>query len=153
MLCLRSLTVLSWLTNRFRVTPETLADFFGLPVFGQEAFACEARVWQAAIYYRFVHRRVGDSWWLAEVETWTRAYLPLARPGNLPKLKGALSHYQELLAAAGMLSLPMGYGRVNARIQADLTTLREPPDREETLRLARYRRTLFREDAAVYEAT
>jgi len=139
-----------WLTNRFRITPETLADFFGLPVFGQDAFACEARAWQAAIYYRFVHQRVGDSWWLAEVETWARAHLPVARPVNPRKLKGALSHYQELLAAAGMLSLPMGYGRVNARIQADLTTLREMPDREETLRLARYRRTLTREDQATY---
>ena len=139
-----------WLTNRFRVTPETLVEFFGLPVFGQEMFACEARVWQAAIYYRFVHGRVGDAWWLAEVETWARAYLPLNRPISLPKLKSALSHYQELLGAAGMLSLPMGYGRVNARIQADLTTLPALPDREETLRLARYRRTLARENQTTY---
>jgi hypothetical protein len=139
-----------WLTQRFRVTPETLAPFFGLPLFGQEVFACEPRVWQAAIYYRFVHRRVGDRWWLAEIETWARAYLPLMHPTNLRKLHGALAGYQEALAAAGLLSLPMGYGRVNARVLADLTTLPAPPDRAETLRLARYRRTLLRENQAAY---
>ncbi len=139
-----------WLTQRYRVTPETLPAFFGLPVAGQEAFACEARTWQAAIYYRFLHRRVGDNWWLAEVETWARAYLPLARPTNLRKLHGALAEYQEALAAAGFLSLPMGYGRVNARILADLSTLPAPPDPAETLRLARYRRTLLRENRAAH---
>src|SRR5581483_991927 len=107
-----------WLALRFRATPETLPAFFGLTVAGQEALACEARAWQAALYYRFVHRRVGDGWWLAEVETWTRAYLPLARPTSLAKLRRALAEYQEILAAAGFLSLPMGYGRVNARIHA-----------------------------------
>jgi hypothetical protein len=139
-----------WLALRFRATPETLSAFFGLTVVGQEAFACEARAWQAALYYRFVHRRVGDGWWLMEAETWARAYLPLARPTNLAKLRRALAEYQEILAAAGFLSLPMGYGRVNARILADLTTLAAPPDAEETLRLARYRRTLVRENCAAY---
>ncbi|HZP83003.1 MAG TPA: competence protein CoiA family protein [Chthonomonadaceae bacterium] len=139
-----------WLALRFRATPETLPAFFGLTVAGQEALACEARAWQAALYYRFVHRRVGDGWWLAEVETWTRAYLPLARPTNLAKLRRALAEYQEILAAAGFLSLPMGYGRVNARVLADLTTLSTPPDAAETLRLARYRRTLVRETSAAY---
>ena len=141
-----------WLAQRFRVSDETLAPFFGLPVFGQDAFACQARLWQAAIYYRFVHRRVGDSWWLAEIETWTRAYLPLARPTNLRQLRGALAEFQEILAAAGFLSLPMGYGRVNARITADLTTLHQPPDAQEILRLARYRRTLAREARSDYLA-
>lgn len=139
-----------WLAQRFRVTPETLAPFFGLPVFGQEMFTCHPRAWQAAVYYRFVHRRVGDNWWLAEVETWARAYLPLARPVNLRRLWGALAEYQEILAAAGFLSLPMGYGRVNARITADLTTLPQAPDMAEALRLARYRRTLVREARADY---
>ncbi|HZT41272.1 MAG TPA: competence protein CoiA family protein [Chthonomonadaceae bacterium] len=139
-----------WLVQRFRVSEETLTPFFGLPVFGQEAFACQPRLWQAAIYYRFVHRRVGDSWWLAEIETWTRTYLPLARPTNLRQLRGALAEFQEILAAAGFLSLPMGYGRVNARITADLTTLPQPPDVQEVLRLARYRRTLAREARSDY---
>jgi hypothetical protein len=136
-----------WLAQRFRVTPATLPAFFGMPIAGQEAFRCAPRVWQAALYYRFVHRRVGDGWWLAEVETWARAYLPMARPVPLHRLRGVLAEYQEMLAAAGFLSLPMGYGRVHARILADLTTLERPPDVEETLRLARYRRTLIREDA------
>ena len=133
-----------WLAVRFRVTPETLPAFFGLPVPHPETFSCEMRVWQAAIYYRFVHRRVGDGWWLTEVETWAQAYLPLARPVHLRRLHGALAEYQEMLAAAGFLSLPMGYGRVHARILADLTTLSNTPDRDEVLRLARYRRTLLR---------
>ncbi len=93
---------------------------------------------------------MGDGWWLAEVETWARAYLPLARPVRLPRLRAALAEYQEILAAAGFLSLPMGYGRVSARILADLTTLNSPPDVEATLRLARYRRTLARENSALY---
>ncbi len=134
-----------WLAIRHRVTPDTLTPFFGLDIAGSEAFACEARVWQAAIYYRFVHLRVGDGWWLGEVETWTRAYLPLARPVRLPLLHKALGTYQDALAAAGFLSLPRGYRRVNARITADLLTLPAPPDAAETLRLARYRRTLLRE--------
>lgn len=139
-----------WLTVRFHVTPETLPSFFGLTLPGAEAFACTAQAWQAALYYRFVHRRVGDGWWLNEVEAWARAYLPVARPVNPSRLRRALSEYQEILAAAGFLSLPMGYGRVNARILNDLTTLPAPPDPDETLRLARYRRTLVREDQTVY---
>ncbi len=139
-----------WMTQRFRVTPETLPEFFGLTVNGAEAISCDPAVWQAAIYYRFVHRRIGDGWWLGEVETWTRAYLPLVKPLRLPRLRTALANFQEALAAAGMLSLPMGYGRSNARILADMTTLPAPPDRAEVLRLVRYRRTLVRENAAAY---
>ena len=142
----------AWLAQRHQVTKQTLAPFFSLPIAKQECFACAMEAWQAAIYYRFVHRRVGDAWWLAEVERWARSYLPLVRPVNLKNLQSVLADYQEVLAAAGMLSLPMGYGRVHARVLADLTTLPAPPDPEETLRLARYRRTLSREAKAEYQA-
>jgi len=134
-----------WLAVRHRVTPDTLSPFFGLEIAGTEAFGCEARVWQAAVYYRFVHLRVGDGWWLGEVETWARAYLPITHPVRLPLLQKALGAYQDALAAAGFLSLPRGYQRGNARITADLMTLPAPPDAAETLRLMRYRRTLLRE--------
>lgn len=139
-----------WLKQRFRVTPETLPDFFGLPVAQEATFACESRTWQAAVYYRFAHTRVGDAWWLEEVETWARAYLPLTQPVRLRRLRAALETYQNLLAAAGILSLPRGYGRSSARVLADLTTLSTPPDAEEVLRLAQYRRTLLRENRAAY---
>ena len=139
-----------WLGQRFQVTPETLPEFFGLTLTGTEAFSCRSAAWQAAIYYRFVHQRIGDGWWLGEIETWARGYLPLARPIRVSRLKAALADYQEALAAAGMLSLPMGYGRSNARVLADLTTLPTPPNRAEVLRLVRYRRTLARENAASY---
>ena len=139
-----------WLGQRFQVTPETLPEFFGLTLTGEEAFSCRSAAWQAAIYYRFLHQRIGDRWWLGEIETWARGYLPLARPIRVSRLKAALADYQEALAAAGMLSLPMGYGRTNARVTADLTTLLTPPDRAEVLRLVRYRRTLARENAAGY---
>ncbi len=141
-----------WLAQRHRVTPDTLDSFFGLPIKNADVFACENRAWQAALYYRFIHRRVGDRWWLGEVETWTRAYLPLTFPVHLKRLQYALAEYQELLAAGGMLSLPRGYNRVNAIVTADLTTLPEPPDPQEVLRLARYRRTLAREATADYAA-
>ena len=95
---------------------------------------------------------MGDRWWLGEVETWTRAYLPLTFPVHLKRLQYALAEYQELLAAGGLLSLPRGYNRVNAIVTADLTTLPEPPDPQEVLRLARYRRTLAREATADYAA-
>jgi hypothetical protein len=139
-----------WLGQQHQIAPETLPEFFGLPLPGDEAFSCRSAVWQAAIYYRFVHRRIGDRWWLGEIETWARGYLPLVQPVRLSRLRAALSNYQEALAAAGMLSLPMGYGRANARVTADLTTLSSPPDRAEILRLVRYRRTLARENAAAY---
>ncbi len=141
-----------WLAQRHRVTPQTLPGFFGLPVRQSEAFACEPRAWQAAVYYRFIHGRVGDRWWLAEVETWTRAYLPLAHPVRLKQLQAALAEYQEILAAAGLLSLPRGYNRVHATVTDDLTTLSAPPDPDEVQRLARYRRTLSREARADYQA-
>jgi hypothetical protein len=139
-----------WLAQRHRVTPATLAPFFGLALPGAEAFACTSQAWQAAIYYRFIHCRVGDHWWQPQVETWACAYLPIARPVSMSALKTAITSYQEALGAAGMLSLPVGYGRMNARITDDLTTLRQPPDPAETLRLVRYRRTLTREAPAEY---
>ena len=139
-----------WLGQRYQVTPETLPEFFGLSLPGDAAFSCRSAAWQAAVYYRFVHQRIGDGWWLGEVETWARGYLPLALPLRPARLRAALSDYQEALAAAGMLSLPMGYGRSNARVTADLTTLPTPPDCAEVLRLVRYRRTLAREHAAGY---
>jgi hypothetical protein len=141
----------NWLIQRHRVTPETLPGFFGLYLSHTLAFACEARAWQAALYYRFIHGRVGDRWWLGEVETWARAYLPLNRPVHLPRLRAALAEYQEVLAAAGFLSLPRGYNRVHATVTDDLTTLATPPDPQEVLRLARYRRTLDREARADYK--
>ena len=141
-----------WLAQKHRITPANLDGFFGLPVKQEGVFACENRAWQAAIYYRFIHRRVEDRWWLTEVETWTRAYLPLTFPVHLKRLQSALAEYQDLLAAAGFLSLPRGYNRVNATVTADLTTLPAPPDPQETLRLARYRRTLIREATAEYQS-
>ncbi len=139
-----------WLGQRYLVTPETLPEFFGLALSGAEAFSCRSAVWQAAVYYRFIHQRIGERWWLGEIETWAKGYLPLAQPLRLNRLRAALADYQEALAAAGMLSLPMGYGRTNARVTADLTTLPAPPDRTEVLRLVRYRRTLARENSAAY---
>jgi len=144
--------VWQWLAQRYQVTPETLPAFFGLKLTGEEAFSCGSTAWQAAIYYRFIHRCIGDAWWLGEIEAWARHYLPIARPVRLGRLRAALSDYQEALAAAGMLSLPMGYGRTNARILADLTTLPTPTDRAEVLRIVRYRRTLARENAASYNS-
>ena len=141
-----------WLAQKHRITPANLDGFFGLPIKQEGVFACENRAWQAAIYYRFIHRRVEDRWWLTEVETWTRAYLPLTFPVHLKRLQAALAEYQDLLAAAGFLSLPRGYNRINATITADLTTLAAPPDPQETLRLARYRRTLIREATAEYQS-
>ena len=144
----------AWLEQRHRATPTNLPLFFGLPLpgfTGLEPFACAAAAWQAAIYFRFVHRRVGDGWNLPKVELWARSYLPLARPVELRKLQKALAEYQEILGAAGMLSLPTGYGRLHARILADLTTLPAPPDPDETLKIARYRRTLVREAVAQYQ--
>ena len=142
----------AWLEQRHRATPANLPGFFGLPIQNTLAFTCEPAAWQAAIYFRFLHRRVGDGWNLSEVELWARSYLPLARPTDLRKLHHALAEYQEILGAAGMLSLPAGYGRVHARILDDLTTLPSPPDPNETLKLARYRRTLVREAVADYQA-
>ena len=141
----------NWLIQRHRVTPETLPGFFGLHITQTMAFACEGRAWQAALYYRFIHRRVGDRWWLGEVETWARAYLPLTRPMHLPRLRAALAEYQGVLAAAGFLSLPRGYNRAHATVTDDLTTLAAPPDPEEVLRLTRYRRTLDREARTNYK--
>ena len=142
----------AWLEQRHRATPATLPPFFGLPAQHAPVFACAAAAWQAAIYFRFLHRRVGDGWSQPEVELWARSYLPLARPVDIKKLRRALAEYQDILSAAGMLSLPMGYGRLHARILADLTTLPAPPDPDETLKLARFRRTLVREAVAEYQA-
>ncbi len=140
-----------WLGQRYQLTPDTLPEFFGLALTGEEAFSCRSALWQAAIYYRFVHQRIGEKWWLKEIETWALGgYLPLAKPLRLSRLRAALTDYQEALAAAGMLTLPMGYGRANARIVADLTTLPTQPDRTEVQRLVRYRRTLAREKASSY---
>jgi len=66
-------------------------------------------------------------------------------------LAQVLGQYQGILAAAGMLSLPMGYGKTNARILADLLTLPAPPDPAETLKIAGYRRTLAQEMRAEYK--
>ena len=142
----------AWLEQRHRATPANLPGFFGLPVLHAAVFACDPAAWQAAIYFRFLHRRVGDGWNLSEVELWARSYLPLIRPVDLKKLHHALAEYQEILGAAGMLSLPTGYGRVHARVLDDLTTLPAPPNPDETLKLARYRRTLVREAVADYQA-
>ena len=60
------------------------------------------------------------------------------------------SRLVDLAEAAGLLSLPMGYGRTSARVLTDLTTLPALPDREEVLRLVRYRRTLTREQQEDY---
>ena len=142
----------AWLEGRHRATPANLPPFFGLSTQSAPVFACADAAWQAAIYFRFAHRRVGDGWHLPEVELWARSYLPLNRPTDLRKLRNALAEYQEILGAAGMLSLPTGYGRLHARVLADLTTLPSPPDPDETLKLARYRRTLVREAVAQYQA-
>ena len=135
-----------WLEQRYRVTPGALSPLFGVDVPGQEVVRCEARLWQAGVYYRFIHQQVGMKWWLPAVETWARAFLPLVSPLPLKKLQRALRSLQEYFAAAGLLTLPVGQARSHARIFADLDTLPHPPDREEALRIARYRRLIDRKD-------
>ncbi len=137
--------VWDWLASRYHISQDMLADFFGLEVEAMMAFACTNRAWQAAIYYRFVYQRVGERWWLSEVENWARAHLPLARPQNLKQIKSALTEFQEILGASGMLSIPRSQGRGNAEILADITTLSALPSREDIERLARFRQTLRRE--------
>ena len=132
--------VWQWIMHRFHVSPENIADLFGVEIRGQEVFRCSAVAWQAALYYRFVHRRVGVRWWMNEVEQWACAYLPFQSPLDIRKLRKVLREYQGVLAAAGMLSLPRGYSQNSAEVVADLQTLPTPPKREETLRIARYRK-------------
>ena len=132
--------VARWLETRHHVKPDTLARVFGMPVAAQEVFACSAALWQAAVYYRFIDGQVGRSWWIGEVETWARRYLPLAF-NNPALLRRALTGYQAILSAAGFLSLPVGKG--SARIVADLQTLPQPPDPISVARLAAYRRSLL----------
>jgi hypothetical protein len=124
------------------VTEENLPAFFGMPVRGEEAFACSPKLWQACVYYRWIHERIGADWWVEEVNVWARRYLPIAVPtGRL--VRRALWEYQMLLSAAGMLSVP--YGKGCARVQADFAALGRVPDPETVLRVAAYRRTLARE--------
>ena len=132
--------VWQWILHRFHVLPENVAELFGIEFRGQEAFRCSPVAWQAALYYRFVHHRVGARWWLNEVEQWARAYLPLQTPLDMRKLRKVLMEYQGILAAAGLLSLPKGYSQNSAEVVADLQTLPNPPEREEVLRIARYRK-------------
>jgi hypothetical protein len=129
-----------WLEARYHVKSDSLPPFFGLSVSGQEVFACNPRLWQAAIYYRFVENRCGQDWWLGEVETWVRRYVPLAIP-SADLLRRALHGYQGILSAAGLLSMPQGKG--NARVEADFHSLARIPDGEAAARLAAYRRTLL----------
>lgn len=135
--------ILRWLRLKHGVTEEGLPSLFGMDVRGAEAFGCSARAWQAAVYYRWIHGRVGEPWWLEQVNVWARKQLPLAVPtGRLAPR--ALSEYQELLAAAGFLSLPRGEGR--AKVEADLNSLGRVPERAEVERIAAYRRTLRRNE-------
>src|SRR5947207_2084121 len=45
----------SWLRARRMIEPWSLPGFFGISVVGENASGCSAALWQACIYYRFVH--------------------------------------------------------------------------------------------------
>lgn len=128
-----------WLRIRHHVTPENLPAFFGLPISGAESLDCSDRLWQACAYYRFIHGRVGEAWWLDETLAWARRYLPLGI-GADKGLRRALWSYQMLLSAAGLLSIPTARGQ--ARVEADFTTLLRIPDPAAAHRIAASRRAL-----------
>lgn len=132
---------LQWLRLQHGISEETLPEICGLPVRGTEAFACSPCVWQACVYYRWLHGHVGEAWRLDQVVVWARRHLPLAIPTGNAVMR-ALGDYQDLLAAAGLLSMPQGAGR--ARVEADLTTLGRMPDLDAAQRIAGYRRTIRR---------
>lgn len=134
--------LLRWLRLRHGVTEENLSAFFGMSVIGEEAFGCTLALWQACVYYRWIQGRIGEAWWLEEVNIWARRYMPIAIPTGRQVWR-ALQGYQELLAAAGLLTVPYGKGR--ARVQADFLTLGRPPDPQHVQRVAAYRRLLTRE--------
>jgi len=132
-------SVRDWLRERHHLEEKDLAALFGILVPAGMAFDCSPRLWQACLYYRFVHGQVGQAWWIDEVVTWSRRYLPLAvSSGRL--LRTALYQYQDLLSAAGLLSLPTGRGK--ARVEADFTSMGRCPDPVAAQKLATYRRTL-----------
>ncbi len=133
----RDLKLTPRLESQYSVRPESLPPFFGICVAGEEVFACSASLWQAAIYYRFIEAQVGSSWWMSDVETWVRRYLPLAFE-NRGMLRRALYSFQGILAAAGLLSIQEGNG--SPRVKADFPTLGQSPDPRSTERLAAYRR-------------
>jgi len=134
-----------WLRCRHGVAAEALHPLFGLPARDAESIGCPARLWQAAVYYRFVHGRAGGRWWPGEVEAWARRYLPV-RVVEGPHLVRALRGWQDLLTAAGLLGVPAPGG--TARIEADLETLGRALDPAVVQRVAAYRRTLLREPGA-----
>jgi hypothetical protein len=135
--------ILSWLRLKHNVAEDGLSGLFGAEVRGADAFGCSPRVWQAAVYYRWIHGRVGEAWWLEQVSVWARQHLPFAFPTGKQALR-ALADFQDILAAAGLLSLPRKDGR--ATVEADLNTLERVPDRAEVERIAAYRRTLRRDE-------
>ena len=134
--------ILRWLRLKYGAAGESLPAFFGLPTRGAEEIACSPRMWQAAVYYRWIHGRVGEAWNPDELNVWARTQLPVAANTGRMTLR-SLAEYQELLAAAGFLSLPRAGGR--AKVVADMATLGRIPDPDEVQRLASYRRTLRRE--------
>ena len=133
-----------WLESRCGVKPDSLPPLFGIHVAGEEVFACSTALWQAAIYYRFIDDRVGSCWWMGDVETWARRYLPLALD-NRGLLRRALYSYQGILSAAGLLSIPEDNGVPT--VKADFSTLGQVPDPVAVVRLAAYRR------AALWDAS
>jgi hypothetical protein len=134
--------LLRWLRLRHGVTEENMPAFFGMSVTDQEAFGCTLALWQACVYYRWIQGRVGEAWWLEEVNIWARRYMPIAIPTGRQVWR-ALQGYQELLAAAGLLTVP--YGKGCARVQADFLILDSIPDPQNVQRVAAYRRLLARE--------
>lgn len=135
--------LLRWLRLRHGVREEALPALFGMRVESARAFGCSERLWQACVYYRWIHGRAGEAWRLDEVNLWARSRLPVAIPTGRLVLR-ALEEYARLLSAAGLLSPPDGKGR--PRVLADLPALGRPPDPAEVRRIAEYRRTLRRDE-------
>ncbi len=135
-----------WLAQRFHVTPEAMPAILGLELPANRLFSCDRRLWQGSLYYRFVYRQAGQAWWLPQVAVWAQQYLPLAPGVSLPRLTKALSGFQAVMAAAGLITETGGYNRLGARVVADLETLTSPPDPVEVEKLARYRQLRDRDD-------
>lgn len=131
-----------WLRLRHGITPETLPVFFGVEVRGQEVFHCSPALWQACVYYRWIQGRIGEAWWVEEVNVWARRYLPLTETTGR-RVWRVLSEYQQILSAAGLLTIP--YGKGCARVLTDFSTLGRIPDAAAALRIAAYRKTRTRD--------
>ncbi len=94
-------------SKELQISLDDLPNFLNLDVIdGNWIFKCDRRIWQTAVYNRFIHKNHAQFFCVNEVNSWFKGLYSIGIPRNLETLERCSKLYPELVPADVLSNIP-----------------------------------------------